>query len=274
MATRSITNPILNKIGATEYNTKVTAGVITEDMITEQVWLDSEFTVPEQHKVLGIEAGAQVNKIESVKVNGVEVTPDENKAVNISCVSSESDPTVPAWAKATNKPTYSYDEITNKPALFSGNYNDLTNKPTIPSVDGLVAEEELAAVAKSGSYADLSNKPTIPTKVSDLTNDSGFITGYTESDPTVPAWAKSANKPSYSYNEITNKPTLFSGNYNDLTNKPTIPSVAGLASETYVNNAVAGKANASELATVATSGSYNDLKDKPTIGSATLIIWE
>ncbi len=33
--------------------------------------------------------------------------------------------------------------------------------------------------------------------------------------------------------------TLFSGNYNDLTNKPTIPSVAGLASETYVDNKIA-----------------------------------
>jgi hypothetical protein len=33
--------------------------------------------------------------------------------------------------------------------------------------------------------------------------------------------------------------TLFSGSYNDLTNKPTIPSISGLATETYVNNAVA-----------------------------------
>ena len=35
----------------------------------------------------------------------------------------------------------------------------------------------LSVVATSGSYNDLSNKPTIPTKTSDLTNDSGFITG-------------------------------------------------------------------------------------------------
>ena len=33
--------------------------------------------------------------------------------------------------------------------------------------------------------------------------------------------------------------TLFSGSYNDLTDKPTIPSIAGLATETYVDNAVA-----------------------------------
>jgi len=42
----------------------------------------------------------------------------------------------------------------------------------------------------------------IPTKVSELTNDSGFITGYTETDPTVPAWAKASTKPSYTASEV------------------------------------------------------------------------
>lgn len=54
----------------------------------------------------------------------------------------------------------------------------------------------------SGDYNDLTNKPTIPSNTSDLTNDSGFITGYTETDPTVPAWAKAANKPSYTAAEV------------------------------------------------------------------------
>ena len=35
------------------------------------------------------------------------------------------------------------------------------------------------------------NKPTIPTKTSDLTNDTGYITGYTETDPIFTAWNKS-----------------------------------------------------------------------------------
>ena len=38
------------------------------------------------------------------------------------------------------------------------------------------ANTPLSAVAFSGDYNDLLNNPTIPTKVSDLTNDSGFIT--------------------------------------------------------------------------------------------------
>ena len=43
---------------------------------------------------------------------------------------------------------------------------------------------------------------TIPTKVSDLTNDAGYITGYTETDPTVPSWAKQSTKPSYTAAEV------------------------------------------------------------------------
>ena len=70
-----------------------------------------------------------------------------------------------------------YNSLTNKPVLFSGNYNDLTNKPSIP---------------------------TVPTNVSTFTNDAGYLTGYTETDPLFNAWDK---------------------DYNDLTNKPTIPTV-------------------------------------------------
>lgn len=43
---------------------------------------------------------------------------------------------------------------------------------------------------------------TVPTKTSELTNDSGFLTSYTETDPTVPAWAKTAKKPTYTASEI------------------------------------------------------------------------
>lgn len=55
----------------------------------------------------------------------------------------------------------------------------------------------------------IKNKPTIPTKVSELNNDSGFIT--TETDPTVPSWAKQASKPSYTFSEIGSKPSTISG---------------------------------------------------------------
>ena len=40
----------------------------------------------------------------------------------------------------------------------------------------------------------------VPTKTSDLTNDSGYI--ITESDPTVPSWAKASTKPTYTASEV------------------------------------------------------------------------
>lgn len=52
----------------------------------------------------------------------------------------------------------------------------------------------------SEAHSDI--RGAIPTKTSDLTNDSGFITEYTETDPTVPAWAKEPTKPSYTANEV------------------------------------------------------------------------
>lgn len=52
------------------------------------------------------------------------------------------------------------------------NANNYIHPPTHPAsmITGL------ANVATSGSYNDLKNKPTIPTKVSQLTNDSGYLT--------------------------------------------------------------------------------------------------
>lgn len=60
----------------------------------------------------------------------------------------ETDPTVPAWAKAENKPTYTADEVgalSKDTPLFSGDYNDLENAPDITE-DGngnlIIADEQ------------------------------------------------------------------------------------------------------------------------------------
>lgn len=106
----------------------------------------------------------------------------------------------------------------------------------------------------------------IPTKTSDLTNDSGYITGYTETDPIFSASA-AADITSANITTWNNK-SDFSGNYNDLTNKPTIPA-AQVNSDWNATSGVAQILNKPTLATVATSGSYNDLSNKPTIPTKT-----
>lgn len=57
----------------------------------------------------------------------------------------------------------SYNDLTDKPTLFSGSYNDLTDKPTLfsGSYDDLTDKPTLATVATSGSYDDLLNKPAL-----------------------------------------------------------------------------------------------------------------
>lgn len=122
--------------------------------------------------------------------------------------------------------------INNESILGSGNieiggggggtsdYSDLANKPSINNVtlDGNKSLSDLG-IQPSGNYALESD---IPTKTSDLTNDSGFITGYTETDPTVPSHVKNITQANIT---SWNNKSDFSGNYNDLTNKPTIPVV-------------------------------------------------
>ena len=64
--------------------------------------------------------------------------------------------------------------------------------------------------------SDYAHKDEIPTKVSDLTNDEGYISSYTETDPTVPAWSKQPNKPTYTASEVGALP--------DSTVIPTVPT--------------------------------------------------
>lgn len=46
-----------------------------------------------------------------------------------------------------------------------------------------------------------------------------YLTSFTETDPTVPAWAKAATKPSYNYSEINNTPTIPTVNNSTITIK-------------------------------------------------------
>ena len=175
----------------------------------------------------------------------------------------------------------------------SGAYSDLTGAPTIPTVNNATLTikrngttvQSFTANSSSNKTADIS----VPVNVSDLVNDSGYLTtstlpvaatntagvvkvgaGLAITDGVLSATG-GGTADSVEWDNVLNKPTFAtvatSGSYNDLSNKPTIPAA-------QVNsdwNASSGKAqilNKPTLATVATSGSYNDLSNKPTIPAA------
>lgn len=115
----------------------------------------NDYTTTEKDKLSGIASGAQVNVIESVKVNGTALAVS-SKAVNV--------------PKATNS-TYG--------AIILSDATDGT-----------------AAAASGGTAAT-------PKAVADaLSEAKTYSDGFTETDPTVPSWAKASSKPTYTAAEV------------------------------------------------------------------------
>lgn len=93
--------------------------------------------------------------------------------------------------------------------------------------------------AISGANVDL----TEYAKKTDIPDVSHFISEIPSEYVTESELNAKGYLTSVAWGDVTGKPTLAtvatSGSYNDLTNKPTIPSIEGLATEQYVNNAIA-----------------------------------
>lgn len=108
--------------------------------------------------------------------------------------------------------THTKSDITDFPTLSnvatSGSYNDLSDKPST-----------FTPSSHKHTKSEITDFPAIPSKVSELENDSGFLSS--ETDPSVPDHVKNITE-----DNITawNGKSDFSGSYNDLTDKPTIPS--------------------------------------------------
>ena len=193
-----------------------------------------------------------------------------------------------------------------KTELFSKDYNDLINKPTIPTVPTNVSsfnndagyissipaeyitESELNAKEYLTEHQDISGKADKTYVDEELAK---LVDSAPETLNTLNELAEAlGDNPNFATTistEIGKKANsadlatvATSGSYNDLSNKPLIPSIQGLASESYVNqqiskiqhptyddtaikNQLANKADKSELF----SGSYEDLTNKPTIPS-------
>ena len=85
--------------------------------------------------------------------------------------------------------------------INSGLTKDYVDSADLNTISSIIAEVE-------NLLKDKADNSAIPTKVSQLDNDRGFISSYTETDPTVPDWAKASKKPEYDYSEIKNTPTI------------------------------------------------------------------
>ena len=188
--------PLTDIFDPADYYTKDAVDGLLDDKVDKvegKGLSTNDYTTAEKQKLSGIAAGAQVNVIETVKVNGTALTPS-SKAVDI---------TVPTGSAASKDVPTSGDASTTQ--VVMGNDSRLTDARTptahksshatggsdaiAPSDIGAAASSHthsasditsgLAAVATSGSYNNLIDKPTIPTvptAVSAFTNDAGYLT--------------------------------------------------------------------------------------------------
>lgn len=133
-------------------------------------------------KLNGVATGAQVNKIETVKVNGTALTPDSSKAVNVdlSAYAKSADVTKEIASAVSGVTQIDYSVVESLPS--TGKKGIIYLVANSDSGNNIYDEYIYinSKFEKLGSREmDLSSyakKTDIPTKVSSLTNDSGYQT--------------------------------------------------------------------------------------------------
>ena len=160
-------------------NVALTVPTATSDLTNDSnfavdanyVHTDNNYTAAEKTKLEGVETGAEANVIETVKVNGTALTPDAQKAVDVTVPTKVSD-------------------LTNDGDGTSG--SEFATKSYVDQNGG-----KIDTISVNGTQQTITNKNvdiTVPTKVSDITNDSNFQT-----DTQVDAKIASAVASAYKY---------------------------------------------------------------------------
>lgn len=199
-------------------------------------------------------------------------------------------PNAPITPGTATKVTYdATGRITGVSALVASDIPDLSATYYSTSNPNGYQANVLESVKVNGTALSITGKAVnvpVPTKVSDLTNDTGYITGisssmvitalgYTPVNPTSLATVATSG----SYNDLTNKPTIPAAQVNSdwnattgvakILNKPTLGTAAAANTTDFATAAQGTKADTAvqpgDLATVATTGQYSDLSGKPTI---------
>lgn len=152
---------------------------------------EANFTSSEKDKLVGIANNAQINTIESIKINNV-AQPIQNKAVNLSVpdkLSQLNSDSQHRTVSDTEKTTW------NNKSEFSGRYNDLTGQPDLTryitrNVGNLVnyylksetyTKEEVQQLLQSVSLGAYISVPLLPTASSSTV---GYV--YIAPDQQVP----------------------------------------------------------------------------------------
>lgn len=213
---------------------------------------------------------------------------------------TETDPTVPSWAKASSKPSYDLDEVADGSTRKLSNYVPTTRKinGTALSSDVTLSLDDVS----DGSTRKLSNYVLTSTKVNSKALSSNITLSLDDiadgSSRKLSNYELKSNLKEGAYVDV-DETTMTSSSTNLPTGKAVASYVTSLGyitssslptvnnstitikknsddtGDSFTTNASSAKTINLGLATVATSGSYSDLSNKPTIptvNNATLTI--
>lgn len=142
------------------------------------VHTDNDYTTTEKNKLAGIEAGAQINVIEGISVNGTDITPDANKKIAITVITKAVNDLVNYYLKTE---TYSKDEVDTLLAAVKNSRFEVV--ATLPTTD--IKTNVIYLVPKSTSqtsnvkdeYINLDGTTSGWEKIGDTEIDlSGYVT--------------------------------------------------------------------------------------------------
>ena len=221
------------------YRFASTASIV--DLTDFKKYSDSELsmTLPEITEELSLDIALKIldGQIRKVSKN----MPDISELATVAKTGNYSDlkglPTIPSkTSQLANDSGYltnvTWDTVTGKPSTF---------KPSTHN-HGAGEIKGLSKVATSGNYIDLIGSPKIPENVSDLNNDSGFLS-------------------SVSWSIVTGKPSSFTPSAHNQASS-TITAMTG-----YVKPSAAGAITATDTLNGAIGKLEKGLEAKMTIGS-------
>ncbi len=218
--TTDLSTLVINYLTEATYEAAVSGGTIDPD----QLYLTPETNVP----------------VTDVEVNGVSVVTAGVASVDLTGKSdvghTHTKTDISDFPSlATVATSGSYSDLSNKPTIptvtdtYSGTSSNgmsgKAEKSAIDALDGSVSGsagsgKTLTAFSQTNGVvsatfgnisitkSQVSDFPTIPSKTSDLQNDSGFITGYTETDPVFTA----SDAYGISSTDISNWDNAYDGN--------------------------------------------------------------
>lgn len=141
--------------------------------------IDTDTEIEETHADVILDLISRVDTLEKKPISEEQIEKSVKSYLEKNPI-EETDPTVPAWAKEEEKPTYTAEEV-----------GALPSTTVIPSkLSELTADDEHETVTKeekqswndksdfSGNYEDLQEKPTIPTVPTNLPNPQSLTITY------------------------------------------------------------------------------------------------